>query len=87
FSIDPMVGLEVGFKKFVALRAGIGNIQQTKDFNDNLSYGLQPNIGVGLGFKRISLDYAFTDIGDVSTALYSHVISLKFGLDKPKSAQ
>lgn len=87
FSIDPHVGLEIGFKKFVAIRAGIGNIQQIKDFDDDLSYSLQPNIGVGLGFKRISLDYAFTDIGDVSTALYSHVISLKFGLDKPKNVQ
>lgn len=87
FSVDPTFGLEIGFKKFVAIRAGIGNIQQTKDFDDNLSYGLQPNIGVGLGFRHISLDYAFTDIGDVSTALYSHVISLKFGLDKPNNAQ
>jgi hypothetical protein len=30
------------------------------------------------------LDYAFTDIGNVSTALYSHVISLKARIVKAK---
>lgn len=85
FSIDPKVGIEFGFRNFVSVRAGITNMQYTKDFNDKKKFNIQPNIGIGLGFKSIYLDYAFTDIGDASVALYSHVISLRVGLNKPKS--
>ena len=54
------------------------------DFEDKKSLNVQPNIGIGLNFKSFYLDYAFTDIGDASIALYSHVISLKIKLNKPK---
>ncbi|HRO76002.1 MAG TPA: PorV/PorQ family protein [Crocinitomicaceae bacterium] len=76
-SIDPCVGLEVGFREYVTIRAGVGNMQYIKNFNDTKSLTLQPNIGISVGIKYVTLDYAFTDIGDVSTALYSHVISLR----------
>ena len=33
--------------------------------------------GVGFKYKGIQIDYAFTDIGDQSAALYSNVFSLK----------
>ena len=38
--------------------------------------------GIGLGFKYkgIQVDYALTDIGDQSAALYSNIFSLKIGL-------
>jgi hypothetical protein len=42
---------------------------------------IQPNIGIGLQLKGISLAYALTDIGDASVALYSNVFSLKFNLN------
>lgn len=84
FSIDPCVGLEVGFREFVTVRAGIGNMQFVKNFDDSKSFTLQPNIGISVGMKYFSIDYAFTDIGDVSTALYSHVISLKARIVKTK---
>lgn len=85
FSIDPAVGIEVGYKNYVALRFGIGNMQYVKDFNDKKSLTIQPNIGIGVGIKNFFLDYAFTDLGDQSVALYSHVISLrvKFNGKKP----
>ncbi|MCO5258657.1 MAG: hypothetical protein M9916_00755 [Crocinitomicaceae bacterium] len=86
FSIDPKFGIEFGFREFIAIRAGITNMQYTKDFNDKKKFNIQPNIGIGVGFKSIHLDYAFTDIGDASVALYSHVISLRVGLNKPKNA-
>lgn len=83
FSIDPYMGVEVGFKSLVKLRMGIGNIQKIKDFDDTQKYTIQPNIGFGLNIKNFYLDYAFTDIGDASVALYSHVISLRIKLNKP----
>ncbi len=60
-------------------------MQFVKDFDDSKSFNVQPNIGIGLNLKSVYLDYAFTDIGDASVALYSHVISLRVVLNKPKS--
>lgn len=77
FSIDPQVGLEFGYKTFAALRLGVGNFQKIKNYDDSQKMTFQPNIGLGINLKSFSLDYAFTDIGDQSTALYSHVISLR----------
>lgn len=87
FSCDPHLGVEVGFKSYVSLRAGISNMQYVKNFDDSRSFNIQPNIGIGLNFKTFYLDYAFTDIGDASVALYSHVISLRLKLNKPKNGE
>ncbi len=84
-SADPHLGLEFGFKNYVALRAGLSNIQYVTDFDDSKRLNVQPNVGIGLNLKNFYLDYAFTDIGDASVALYSHVISLRIKLDKPKN--
>lgn len=84
-SIDPHLGVEFGFKNIVAIRGGISNIQYIKNFDDSQSLNVQPNVGVGLNIKSFHIDYAFTDIGDASVALYSHVISLRLLLDRPKN--
>ena len=55
--------------------------------DDSKTLNFQPNVGIGLTIKNFHLDYAFTDIGDASVALYSHVISLRLKLDKPKNMQ
>jgi len=86
-SVDPHFGLAFGFKEYVVIRAGISNIQYVKDFDDSRNLNFQPNIGIGLNLKNVYLDYAFTDIGDASVALYSHVISLRLKLNKPKNAK
>lgn len=85
-SFDPHVGIAFGFKDLVTLRGGISNMQYIKNFDDSKKLTIQPNIGIGLHIKAVYLDYAFTDIGDASTALYSHVISLRLALNKPKNA-
>lgn len=85
-SVDPHMGLQIGFKEYVSLRGGISNLQYVKNFDDTESLNIQPNIGIGLNFKNFYLDYAFTDIGDASAALYSHVISLRIKLNKPKNS-
>ena len=83
-SIDPHLGIEFGYGKWVAIRAGFGNMQWIKNADLTESLTFQPNIGIGVGFKSVQIDYAFTDIGDASVALYSHIFSLKFGLPDPK---
>lgn len=85
-SADPHMGLAFGFKNYVQLRAGVSNMQFVTDFDDTRSLNVQPNIGIGLNIKNFYLDYAFTDIGDASVALYSHIISLRIKLDKPNNA-
>ncbi len=86
-SVDPTIGLELGYGKWVALRFGAGNMQWIKNADLTESLTFQPNIGVGVGFKGINIDYAFTDIGDASVALYSHVFSLRFKLNDPKKKE
>lgn len=84
FSFDPHMGIEIGFKEYVSVRGGVSNFQYVKEFDDSKKLNFQPNIGIGLNLKNVYIDYAFTDLGDVSVALYSHVISLRIKLDKPK---
>ena len=94
FSMDPTFGLDLGYKDKLFIRGGIGNIQETtslvpinlnaeEPFNEEVTaseWTFQPNFGLGLKLKNISLDYALTDIGNASDALYSNVFSLRLSL-------
>lgn len=83
FSIDPHLGLELSFKNFLFLRGGVGNIQQVTDMNGKKGESFQPNMGVGIRIKDIlTIDYALTNIGDVSIALWSNIFSLRFNINK-----
>ncbi len=81
-SIDPHVGIELGYAGLFFVRGGIGNFQQVKDIYQNTDWSFQPNFGVGVKYKGIQIDYALTDIGDVSVGLYSNVFSLQFDINK-----
>lgn len=83
-SFDPNLGTEISWKDIVYVRAGVGNFQMVKNFEGKENLNLQPNIGVGLHYKALWIDYAFTDIGNASIALYSHVFSLKLGINSAK---
>lgn len=79
FSLDPHFGLEMGYRDMVFLRAGIGNIRRETDFDASEYIRCQVNVGLGLCIrKHLFIDYALTDLGDMSLAVYSHVFSLKF---------
>jgi hypothetical protein len=83
WSMEPAFGAEVGYKGFVFLRGGIGNIQKQYDvLGSNQITTFQPNFGVGIKYRIFTLDYALTDIGDRSIALYSNIFSLKIDLNK-----
>ncbi len=76
-SIAPAFGFEFGYTDLVFLRGGIGNFQNELQIDNTEDLTFQPNFGVGFKYKGIQIDYAFTDIGDQSAALYSNVFSLK----------
>lgn len=79
-SINPAIGFEFGYTDLVFLRAGLGNFQNELQIDNSENLTFQPNFGVGFKYNGIQIDYAFTDIGDQSAALYSNVFSLKIDL-------
>lgn len=76
-SIDPKLGVEFGYSEMIYLRAGVGNIQTVKNIDASTSTTVQPNMGVGIRLKNLTIDYALTNIGSASGALYSNVFSLR----------
>ncbi|MBN8641803.1 MAG: PorV/PorQ family protein [Flavobacteriales bacterium] len=79
-SISPSLGFEFGYTDLVFLRAGVGNFQNITQIDNSTKLGFQPNIGLGFKYKGIQVDYALTDLGDQSAALYSNIFSVKVDL-------
>ena len=76
-SVNPAFGFEFGYIDIVYLRGGVGNFQNELQIDNTQDLTFQPSFGVGLKYNGVQIDYAFTDIGDQSVALYSNVFSLK----------
>ena len=53
--------------------------KQLDSLADMITFGLAPGI-----FMMVVIIISLTDIGDASVALYSHVISVRIKLNKPK---
>jgi hypothetical protein len=83
-SVDPNLGLEAIYNKLIFVRAGVGNIQRVSDFDQSTYLTLQPNIGLGLRIRNLQIDYALSDIGNVSDVLYSNVFSLRIDINEKK---
>ena len=80
-SIDPHMGFELQYRDFIFLRGGLGYLQQITDFDGSKSYTVQPNFGLGVKIRGISIDYALTNIGQ-SVGLLSNVFSFKVDINK-----
>ena len=76
-SIDPALGAEYNYTDLIFVRAGLGNFQNVTQIDGSKKIGFQPNIGIGFKYKGIQVDYALTDLGDQSAALYSNIFSVK----------
>jgi hypothetical protein len=79
-SIAPAIGFEFGYTDLVFLRTGFGNFQNITQLDNSKKLSFQPNIGLGFKYKGIQIDYALTDLGNQSAALYSNIFSLKVDL-------
>ena len=79
-SVDPALGFEFGYTGLVFLRAGVGNFQKIQQIDNTEKVGFQPNIGLGFKYKGIQIDYALTNLGNQSAALYSNIFSVKVDL-------
>jgi len=84
-SVDPHFGMEFSYKTIVAFRAGIGNFQKVHFLDDKNKVNCQINFGIGVGIKDIVfIDYAFTNLGDLSFAFHSHIFSIKVAIESFK---
>lgn len=80
FSMQPSAGVEFGYSDVVFVRGGVGNFQNELLIDGNQKLTFQPNLGIGFKYKGIQVDYALTNIGEQSAALYSNIFSLKLDL-------
>jgi len=80
-SINPHLGIELGYGGFVYLRGGIGYIQQVTDFDKSRKFISQPTMGLGVKIKSFTIDYALTNIAQ-SVGLRSNVFSIKIDINK-----
>ncbi len=79
-SASPALGFEGGYSDLAFLRVGIGNFQKITQIDRTQKVDFQPNFGLGFKYRGIEIDYALTDLGNQSAALYSNVFSLKVDL-------
>lgn len=85
-SIDPRAGLELNYNKKVFLRAGLGNMQQIPLTDDETSWRIQTNLGAGIHFRGLSIDYALSNLGSDEN-FYSHVFSLRYRFSTKQMSQ
>jgi len=90
-SVDPRLGIELGYKNLIFVRGGISNFQKALADGDTLNqkkvWIYQPSIGVGFKLKNIGIDYAFTNLANQSNPLYTHIFSLRLNLVKKKKKE
>lgn len=80
--IDPHLGLEISYLKNIHFRLGVDRFQLIEDFDNPEKLIFQPSIGLGFSLFDISLDYALTDVRDMTIAPISHIFSLKYAFGK-----
>lgn len=76
FSLNPHLGLEMGLREIVYLRFGAGDLIKEVDFNNEDYISLKPNIGLGVNFENLRIDYALTNLGGQSSGMYSNLFSI-----------
>lgn len=76
-SIDPKLGLEVGYVNKFFLRLGIGQFQEIQNWDRSTTTVFQPNFGLGVHLNVFSLDYAMSNVRNEAETPYSHILSLK----------
>lgn len=87
-SFDPNLGLEATIHHCIFIRAGISNFQRALADGDTLNqrkvWIFQPAIGAGFKLGNTEIDYAFSDLANQSSSLYSHLFSLRIDLTDHK---
>jgi hypothetical protein len=87
-SVDPHIGFELNTKNVFFVRAGITNFQKALADSDTVNIKkttiYQPSVGIGFKLNDVTIDYAFSNLANQSTPLYTHIFSLSLNLRKAK---
>jgi hypothetical protein len=88
-SVDPRVGLEIGYRSLVFLRGGAGGYQRIRQFDGFVSPGVsaykqawkgQYSLGAGVAFSGLRVDLALSRLAvDESANVNSLIVSLGYG--------
>jgi len=81
-SIDPHIGFQISYLQNIYLRFGADRFQFIEDFDKKNTLICQPSLGIGFSFYNFSLDYALTDVGDLTITPVSHIFSIKYAFGK-----
>ena len=81
-SMDPAIGVEFDYNNLGFLRLGLGDFQRIEEFDASTPLVFQPNFGIGFRYKQVAVDYALTDLGNVSETIYSNIFSVKINFNK-----
>ncbi|WP_210466038.1 putative type IX sorting system protein PorV2 [Rufibacter roseolus] len=79
-SVDPRVGVELGYANSVFLRGGFNNVQQIEDLDGKSSWKVQPNFGIGVATRGLQLDLALSKVSD-NSQVSSVIVSLAYSFD------
>jgi hypothetical protein len=93
-SVDPRVGVEIGYRKLAFLRGGLGNYQQIRTFADNSTatnpqykqqWKGQYSLGAGVALNGLRIDLALSRLdldanGGSAAQTNSLIVSLGYGL-------
>jgi hypothetical protein len=80
-SVDPHIGAEIGYNNIVFLRGGLNNFQQFENLGGGESWKVQPNFGLGVAMRGLTLDLALSKIAD-NRSVNSVIVSLGYKFDK-----
>jgi hypothetical protein len=79
-SVDPRVGVEIGYRNLVFLRGGAGNYQEITNFDRQKQWKGQYSLGAGVAFSGLRVDLALSRLAlDQSASVNSLIVSLGYG--------
>ena len=85
-SVDPRLGLELDVNNTFFLRGGVYNFQKGLKDGDTTNmkkvWIYQPCIGAGFKFGNVGIDYAYNNLANQNSPLYTHIVSLRVDLRK-----
>ncbi|MEO5582506.1 MAG: hypothetical protein ABIR66_07425, partial [Saprospiraceae bacterium] len=88
FSLEPKLGIELGYHDLAFIRFGYGNIQKIKDEINLSEFQTRGQLNAGLGIKigKVCIDYALANIGNLAKEInYSHVFSATLNFTQAES--
>lgn len=87
FSLEPKLGIELGYRDIAFLRFGFGNIQKIKDELNLTAYQTRGQLNAGLGIKlgKVNIDYALANLGNLAKEInYSHIFSATLNFEEKR---